>query len=155
MIEIKTEVQLTGVTGKAIAAFLLHCSDSEYQKWWPGTHLTWHTKKQFPNTIGNVIYFDEYVGEQRLKFEAVLVRHIPAKELIWQMKKFVRLPVWLIIRFEDNEQGTILIHTLKAGLPGIGRLLDCLLKLFFTKQFERDLDEHVHIEFTKLAAILA
>jgi hypothetical protein len=155
MIEIQTEVQLTGVSGKAIADFLLHCTDSEYQKWWPGTHLTWHTKKQFPNDIGNVIYFDEYVGEQRLKCEAVVVSYIPAKEIIWQLKKFVRLPVWLIIRFEDNEEGTLLIHTLKAGLPILGGLLDRLLKLFFNKQFEKDMDEHAHIEFRKLAAILA
>jgi hypothetical protein len=155
MIEIRTEVQITGVSGKTLADFLLHCTDREYQNWWPGTHLAWHTKRQFPNDIGNVIFFDEYVGKRRLKFDAVVVKCIPDKEIIWQMKKSVRLPVWLVIRFEDNEEGALLIHTLKAGLPDIGRLLDRLLRLFFTKQFEKDMDEHAHIEFRKLAAILS
>lgn len=154
VIEIKTEVQLAGVSGKTIADFLLHCTDRDYQNWWPGTHLAWHTKRQSPGDTGNVVFFDEYVGKKRLKFEAVVVRYTPGKEIVWQIKKFVRLPVWLVIRFEDRGEGTVLTHVLKAGFPGVGRLLDRLLSLFFTPQFEKDMDEHARTEFKKLAAIL-
>ncbi len=76
MIELKTDVQLKGVAAKAIADFLLHCTDRDYQNWWPGTHLAWRTKKQFPNEIGSVVYFDEYVGQRRLKLETLVVRYI-------------------------------------------------------------------------------
>lgn len=76
MIELKTDVQLKGVSAKAIADFLLHCTDRDYQHWWPGTHLAWRTKKQFPNEIGSVVYFDEYVGQRRLKLETLVVRYI-------------------------------------------------------------------------------
>lgn len=155
MIEIRTEVQLTGVSGKNISDFLLRCTDSEYQNWWPGTHIAWHTKRQFPDNMGNVVYFDEYVGKRRLKFDAVVVKCIPGKEVIWQMMKFLRLPAWLVIEFEDNDKGTVLIHTIKAGYLGLGRFLDGLLKLFFNKQFGKDMDEHAHIEFKKLAVILS
>ncbi len=155
MIEIRTEVKLTGVSGKKISDFLLRCNDKEYQNWWPGTHIAWHTKRQNPDNIGNVVYFDEYVGKRRLKFDAVVVKYVPGKEVIWQMKKFIKLPAWLIIRFEDNNRGTLLVHTIKAGFPGLGRLLDPLLKLYFTEQFGKDMDEHANIEFNKLSLILS
>jgi hypothetical protein len=155
MIEIRTEVKLTGVSGKKISDFLLRCNDQEYQNWWPGTHIAWHTKRQHPDDLGNVVHFDEYVGKRRLKFDAVVVKYVPGKEVIWQMKKFIKLPAWLIIGFEDNQTGTLLLHTIKAGLPGLGRLLDPLLKLFFTEQFRKDMDEHANIEFNKLSLILS
>ena len=155
MIEIRTVVQLKGVSGKKVSDFLLHCTDRAYQNWWPGTHLVWHTKRQSPDHIGNVIFFDEYVGNRRLKMDAVVTQCIPGKGIIWQMKKFMRLPAWLEIRFEDNEEGTILTHTLKAGLSGPGKHLDILFRLFFTKQFATDMDQHAQIEFRKLAAMLS
>lgn len=155
MIELRTEVQLTGVSGRNLSDFLLRCTDSEYQNWWPGTHIAWHTKRQFPGNIGNVVYFDEYVGKRRLRLDAVVVKCIPGKEVIWQMKKFVRLPAWLAIEFEDNDRGTLLTHTIKAGHHGIRGVLDGLLKLFFNKRFEKDMDEHARFEFRKLAEILS
>ena len=154
MIEIRTEVKLTGVSGKKISDFLLRCNDQEYQNWWPGTHLAWHTKSQKPDDIGNVVYFDEYVGKQRLKFDAVVVKYVPGKEIIWQMKRLIKLPAWLIIRFEDSQRGTLLVHTIQAGFPGPGKILDPWLKLFFTEQFGKDMDEHAKTEFNKLALIL-
>jgi hypothetical protein len=90
-----------------------------------------------------------------LKFDAIVVKCIPGKEVIWQMRKFLRLPVWLVIEFEDNEKGTLLIHTIKAGYLGTGRFLDGLFKLFFNEQFGKDMDEHARIEFRKLAVILS
>ena len=33
---------------KAVADFLLHCTDHDYQHWWPGTHLAWRTKTNSP-----------------------------------------------------------------------------------------------------------
>ena len=155
MIEIRTVVQLTGVSGKKISDFLLHCTDREYQNWWPGTHLVWHTKRQFPDDVGNVVYFDEYVGRRRLKLDAVIIQCIPGKEIIWQMQKFVRFPAWLVIRFEDNDEGTVITHTLKAGLPSLGKAFDGLFRFFFTKQFEKEMDEHAQTEFRKLATILS
>jgi hypothetical protein len=33
-------------------------------------------ENQFPNEIGSVVYFDEYVGQRRLKLETLVVRYI-------------------------------------------------------------------------------
>lgn len=155
MIALRTEVEVAGISGRSVSDFMLNCTDADYQNWWPGTHLAFHTTRRFPNGLGNLVYFDEYVGRRRLKFEGVVVKSIPGKEIVWQMKKVVRWPAWLALEFEDSDEGVVIAHTIKAGFGGIGRLLDPLLRLFLTRSFEQDLKEHARIEFTKLSRILS
>ncbi len=155
MIAVRTEVAVVGISGRSVSDFMLNCTDEDYQNWWPGTHLAFHTTRRFPNDLGNLVHFDEYVGRRRLKFEGVVVKSIPGKEIVWQMKKVVRLPAWLVLEFDDNDEGVVIAHTIKAGFAGIGRLLDPFLRLYLARGFEKDLEEHAHIEFTKLAEILS
>lgn len=155
MIELRIEVKVIGISGKDVSDFILNCTDEDYQNWWPGTHLSFHTKKRFPDDLGNIVYFDEYVGSHRLKFEGIVVKNIPGKEIIWQLKKVVKLPGWLILEFEDNDEGVLIVHTIKAGFKGMGKLIDPLLRLHLNQRFEKDLAEHAHIEFNKLAEILS
>jgi hypothetical protein len=151
MIEIKTVIQLPAGTGKKIVDFLLNCDDVAYQNWWPGTHLAWHTKVQYPDYLGNIIFFDEYVGTRRLKLDAVVVKFKPDKEVVWQIKKFLMLPAWLEIRVDDRDDGTVLTHTLRAGYSGLGRIFDAIFILFLDNQFGNAMDEHARVEFNKLA----
>ena len=154
MIILKTEVAVKGISGKSIYDFMLNSTDKDYQEWWEGTHLAFHTIQRFPNDLGNLVYVDEYVGSRRLKFEGVVIKLIPCKEIVWQMKKVVRMPAWIVLEFKDNKGGVVVAHTLKVGLAGIGRLMDPFIKLYLNKGFENDLEEHAHIEFTKLEEIL-
>ena len=87
MIVMRTEVHVTGTTGHSIYEFMLNCTDEEYQNWWPGTHLAFHTTRRFPGNVGNRVYFDEYVGSRRLRFSGVVVRCDPGKKIVWQMVK--------------------------------------------------------------------
>jgi hypothetical protein len=151
----KTEVTVKGLSGKSISNFMLNCTDQDYQDWWTGTHLAFHTIKRFPNDLGNLVYFDEYVGKRRLRFQGIVIKNTPGKEIVWQMKKGIKIPAWLALVFKDNDQGVQITHTVKAGFSGIGRILDPFLRLYFTTDFEKELDEHAHIEFTKLAKILS
>jgi hypothetical protein len=155
MILMRTEVEVGGISGRTISDFMLNCTDEGYQNWWPGTHLAFHTTNRFPNDLGNLVYFDEYLGSRRLKFEAVVIRIIPGKEIVWQMKKVLRWPAWLVLEFRDSGKGVVIAHTLKVGFGGIGKLLDPLLRLYLTKGFEKDLEKHAHIEFTKLSESLS
>ena len=95
----QTEVSVKGVSGQDVADFMLNCTDEDYQRWWKGTHLAFHTIKRYPDHLGNLVCFDEYVGERRLKFRGVITENIPGKKLVWQMKKIVRLPGWLALDF--------------------------------------------------------
>ena len=156
MLAMRTEVKVSGISGKNVSDFMLNCTDEAYQNWWPGVHLAFHTKKRFPNNLGNLVYFDEFVGERHLKFEGVVVNTIPGKQIVWQMKKGIRLPAWLVLELaEIEDDGVLITHTIKVGFGKIGKLLDPFLRLYFTKGFEKDLEEHAQIEFTKLAGILS
>ena len=61
----------------------------------------------------------------------------------------------MVLEFNDSDDGVVITHTLKVGFTGVGRLLDPILRLYLSTSFEKELEEHTKIEFTKLAAILA
>jgi hypothetical protein len=45
MLIIQTQVYVPDITGAEMMMFMLHCTDREYQAWWQGTHLEFHTIK--------------------------------------------------------------------------------------------------------------
>ncbi len=98
---------------------------------WPGTHLAFHTKERFPNDIGNLVYFDEYVGRRRLKFESVVTKNAPGRTIVWQMKKIVKLPVWLSLTLEDKGEGLAITHEIKAGFAGGGQAVRSIPEILF------------------------
>jgi hypothetical protein len=154
VLTLRTEVEVQGVTARAIYDFLINCTTEEYQKWWKGTHLKYETLKRYPDNVGNVVFMDEYVGKHRLTMKAVILRAIPGSEIVLQMKKGVRLPVWLSLSFEEGQNGVKVIHEITAGFTGVGRVLDGVFRVFLSKDFERAMDEHAKMEFPKLRAIL-
>lgn len=155
MIELRTKVELGGISGSSVADFMLYCTDQDYQEWWPGTHLAFHTIKRFPGDLGNLVYFDEYLGGRRLRFKGVVVKHTPGREIVWQLKKGLRLPAWLVLELDDHDAGVTITHTIKVGLAGVGRFFDPLLRLFLNQEFEGDLVQHARTEFKELAKILS
>lgn len=154
MLTIQTQVHVPLITGREMADFLLYCTDREYQAWWQGMHLEFHTIKRYPGDLGSVIYMDEFVGKKRVKMLAIVTEVIPGRRIVWQMKKIVRLPVWLTLEFVDDANGVMLTHALQAGFKGFGRILDPLWRIYFTDEFRRDMDEHATIEFPKLGEML-
>ena len=43
MVVLQTRVSVEGITGKHVTEFFINCTDSDYQRWWEGTHLEFHT----------------------------------------------------------------------------------------------------------------
>ena len=75
---------------------MLGCSNEDYQNWWPGTHLQFHTTKRYPDNIGNIVYMDEFIGKRRVKMEGIVIDAVSGQRIVWQMKKWgILLPVWL------------------------------------------------------------
>jgi hypothetical protein len=155
MLTMQTRVNVKGITGKAISEFFLNCTDEDYRRWWQGVHLSFHTLKRYPNNLGNLVCFDEFVGKYRLKFKGEVIEIIPGRKLVWQMKKGVKLPGWLTLVFEDSKEGVEIIHTLTIGFHGVGGILDPLLKVYFSDDFEKEMDKHAQVEFHKLAEMLS
>lgn len=153
MITLQSKVHVPGVSGPQIVDFLVHCEDADYQAWWPGTHLHLRTLERRPGDAGNVVYMDEWIGKRRLRMTGVLTEVDPHK-LVLQLKAIVLQPVRLVLELEDDPAGVTVTHTVHAGLAGLGRLADPLLRLYFSDDFARALDEHVKKEFPKLGALL-
>jgi hypothetical protein len=151
----KTEFTVSGISGKGVYDFMINCTDKDYQRWWPGTHFAFHTIKRFPSDEGNLVYFDEYVGRRRLKFNAVVTELDSGKRLVWQMVNIVRLPEWLSMELEETDGGVKFIQSLIIGFRGIGRIFDSILRLYFSNAFQKDLELHARMEFQKLAELLA
>ncbi len=155
MLRMTTRVDVKGLSGKAIWDFMLNCTDEEYRRWWPGTHLAFHTLERCPGDVGNLVYFDEYVGGRRLRFEGIVAENVPGKRLVWQMKQVVRLPGWLMLDLLDHAGGVTVVHTLQVGWAGIGSVFDPLLRLYLSAHFEQELQEHAQTEFPRLAEMLS
>ena len=150
MLTLQTSVDVDGITAAEIFDFLADPDDESYQAWWPGTHLQLHALERGPDHVGDVIYMDEYVGMRRLRMTALVTEAIRPRKLTWQLKKGLLLPAWLSLEFQDRDGGVKITHTTRAGLRGVGRILDPLLRLAFSKRFARELDEHVRTEFPRL-----
>lgn len=155
MIVLTTEVRLSGAPASAIYRFLLDADDASYQRWWPGTHLQWHTVAGPHATLGSTVRCDEWVGRRRLRFDAVITSLVENARIVWRMKRGVRLPAWLTIDLRPEGQDVVLTHSLRVGFAGVGRLLDPLFRVALGRRFDVELDEHARTEFPMLAKLLA
>jgi len=154
MLTFQTQVHVAHITGADMMNFMLQCTDRDYRAWWPGTHLEFHTIKRYPNNVGNLIYMDEFVGRRHLKMKAIVTELVPGRRIVWQLKRIIRLPAWLIIDFADDAEGVILTHTIRAGFKDAGHILDPILRIYLSDEFRQDMDEHAAIEFPKLGEML-
>ena len=148
MLTIRSHVTVAGLTGTEITTFLSECTDVAYQKWWPGVHL--HLRPVAVGHAGHVgdeVFMDEFIGKRRLRMTAVVVEAEPGVRIVWQLKKGIRLPAWLTVEVTDHPGCVDVCHTITAGWPGLGQLLDPLLKMYFSPAFAAAMDQHVHTEF--------
>jgi hypothetical protein len=148
VLTIESRVTVPDLTAHEVTSFMLDCSDATYQKWWPGVHLHLHTiASGSADHVGDTVFMDEFIGSRRLRMTAVVVHAEPGRKISWQMKKVVRLPAWLTIEVADSADGVMITHTITAGRAGLGRVLDPLLRLYFSAGFVAAMDKHVHTEF--------
>jgi hypothetical protein len=150
MVTLQTKLRVDGLTGKQVFDFLANPSDQAYQRWWPGTHLQLHPLRRTDDHVGDVIYMDEYIGARRVRMKGVVVEAVPEHTLVWQLRKLIRLPARLSLDLTDVSSGVAITHTIEAGFKGPGRLLDPLIRLYFSTKFAAALDHHVKTEFPLL-----
>jgi hypothetical protein len=154
MLTIVTEVLVEDVSRRELYEFMLHCTDVDYQEWWPGMHLAFHTVRHAPGDLGNLVYFDEYIGDVRFRFHGVVTDLEDNARIVWQLKKGIRLPACIRFELEDCPDGILVRHSVLAGFEGPGQLLDFLFKPFIPEDLIEALDEHARTEFPMLATLL-
>jgi hypothetical protein len=157
MLTLESRVTMPGVTGLQVTDFMLDCADDRYRAWWPGTHLQFHPIRigVAGDHLGDVVWMDEYVGSRRLRMRAVVEQAAPGRRIVWRMSPLrLRLPVHLTLEVEPQDGGVRVRHTLTAGWRGAGRVLDPLWRVYFSRRFAAELDEHARTEFPLLADLL-
>lgn len=150
MLTLQTQIRVDHITGTQIFDFFVDPDDRAYQRWWPGTHLQFHALERHEDHVGDVIYMDEYVGKRRVRMSVIVLDAVPGKTLVWQFKKGIKLPVRVTFDFADYDGGVAITHTIQAGLRGAGRILDPVLRLYFSRAFATAMDDHVRAEFPLL-----
>ena len=150
MFTLQTRLRVDGLSAEEVFDFLTHPSDDTYRAWWPGTHLQLHPTKGRGDRPGDVIHMDEYVGERRLRMGAIVREAVPGRRLVWQMRKVLPLPARLVLDFTDDGGAVGITHTIEAGFAGPARILDPLVRLYFSGRFEAAMDEHARTEFPML-----
>jgi uncharacterized protein YndB with AHSA1/START domain len=155
MLTIESRFFVAGISGREITHFLLDCTDDRYRQWWPGTHLELHALSRRRGHVGDIVLMDEYVGKHRVRMQAAVIQVVPGQKIVWQLRKGVRLPVWLTLELADRDGGVDLRHMITAGFRGVGRVLDRLLRRYFSAEFAAAMDEHARTEFTLLRDHLA
>jgi hypothetical protein len=154
VITLRSEVNVHGIHGEEFLDFMLNCTDVDYQEWWPGVHLAFHTIQRYPGEIGNIVFIDEYVGETHLKFKGVITEYVLGRKIVWQMIMGMKLPAWVEIECEQRSNQLHITHTLTAGFQGLGKIFDPLFRIYLSEGFSVALDQHAQIEFPMLAEIL-
>jgi hypothetical protein len=155
MITIQSKMNVDGISGMEIFNFLMNPTDHAYQNWWPGTHLEFHYLYRNLNHVGSIVYMDEQIGKYRVKMAAVVVEVEPGGKIVWQVRKGIRLPIRLTLELTDNTTGVALVHTIHAGIKGIGAILDPFFRIYFSNGFARAMDEHARSEFPLLRDMLS
>ena len=150
MLVIESRVEVAGLTGRDVTDFMVACTDEQYRSWWPGTHQQLHVLGRATGGAGDVVVMDEFIGRRRLRLRGVVEAVEPGRRLVWRFRKVVSLPARLSLELTPVPGGVSVRHTITAGWPGIGRVLDPLLRLYFTPRFTADLDAHVRTEFPLL-----
>jgi hypothetical protein len=97
---------------------------------------------------------DERVGSRRLRMTGVVTDAEPGRRVVWQFKRWVRLPARLRLDLADVEGGCLVRHRVEVGCRGVGRVLDRILKLYASDRFAAELDDHVLTEFPMLRDLL-
>ena len=154
MVTICTKTHVARLKGMEVTAFLLNPTDAKYQRWWRGTHLELHPVRRSRQGVGDLVYMDEFIGARRVRMTGVVTESVPGKKITWQLKKGVRLPVWLSLELADDDGGVAIEHTIRAGFRGVGRILDPILRIYLSEGFARAMDDHVKTEFVKLENML-
>ena len=157
MIRHTTKLTVPNAKAEQFYDFMINPDNDRYRAWWPEEHLEFYiTKRGADNHLGDEVYYDEYLGEERrLKFFAVVITADCPNIIAWQMKKAgVLLPAVLSVEFTDTPEGLHINHELRIGFGGAGKILAPFIKLYYTKSYADALEKHCLEEWPRLAEYL-
>ena len=157
MLTIESELTVPGLTGRQVTDFLLAPEDDRYRAWWPGTHHELHLLRRGPvgGHLHDVVLMDEHIGHRHVRLAAEVIESIPGQRIVWRLRLgSLSLPCRVTLTLCTHGQEVDVRHTIDAGWSGPGRLVDPLWRLYLSRSFARDMDDHVRTEFPLLRDLL-
>ncbi|MDR0811992.1 MAG: hypothetical protein LBN23_06965 [Paludibacter sp.] len=150
MITHTVNLLISNAKAKAFYDFMLNPNPEIFKKWLPKEH------HEFYKISDGFYYYDEHLGDKyRLKFYAKSVVENKPNQWVIQMRKLgLNLPAFLDLQFRDTNQGLQLKHEVRIGWKGFLKIIDPVLKLFYTKDFFAALKGHCGREWIALAELL-
>ncbi len=149
--------RLEGAVAAEFFGFMVDPPQEIYARWLPDEHHEFHIVRRSQTTpVGDLIFFDQHIGKKhRLTFYAITRTADKPDHVLFQMRRCgINLPGYLDLQFHDTADGLCLTETISMGFNGPGKLIDPILRLFFSKSFFNDMDGHHKREWANLAEIL-
>jgi len=137
--------------------FMVNPPAEIYKNWLPKEHFKFLVVKQSNESpINDLVYYDQSIGNKyRLKFHAIIRIVDKPNNIVFQMRKFgINLPGFLELNFTDTSEELILTETLRIGFNGIGKVCDPFIKIYFNKDFFREMNDHHKREWKNLVEVL-
>ena len=154
MFSFATQAHVEGLRARDVYEFFLDSTESDFQAWFPGVHLGYRVVRGAASHVGRVIQFDQNIGPYRVRETARIVEAVPYRRFVRQVIRGFQLPIFVTFDLADEARGVRITHTIQAGHPGLGRVLDPLYRLYFTRKFLAALDEHVLAELLLLPNVV-
>lgn len=160
MFTLETRAHVAGLSARAAYDFMIVPTASAFQTWWPGTHLVSRVLRQgvaadgTPSDVGTRVYLEQMIGPFRVRETADIIAATPGRSFTRQVIIGMRLPIFITFDLEDDADGVVITHTIRAGWSGVRRILDPLFRLYFTAAFAAALDEHLLIEYELLRDVV-
>jgi hypothetical protein len=148
-----TEILVLGKLPNDIFDYMLNLDKEKYLKWHEKDHLDYKLVKQTTDTLGSIFYFDENIGGKlRTNYNWELVELETNKKL--RMKAQYFIPIYLLLTFDKQTNGTLVTHELKIGYKKNKALNWLIKKIKFGSKNKILVHEHAIEEFKNLEHLI-
>jgi hypothetical protein len=149
-----TKIEVFGKQPSQIYDFMFSLDKPKYMAWHPEEHAGFMIIKQTEAIRGSVFYFDERIGGFRVNHQWEVVGVMKNHKII--MKAIYKIPVYLILTFDETPNGTLVTHDLQIGnQQKYGGIKDWFIKKFiFTLSRQNALTKHAIEEFKNLEKLI-
>jgi hypothetical protein len=143
-----TVVRVEGKKGEKIFRFMLELDKAKYLAW-NDAHRDYQVLNRTVDFVGSIIYFDEKIGNLRLKSDWEVTKVVENALIELKSKKF-GVPIYLNLTFVEKENYTDVTHEVLAGYSKKNIINWFIKNFFFTKYRMIAIEKHAIEEFKYL-----
>ena len=149
-----TKIEIVGKQPSQIYDFMFSLDKPKYMAWHPEDHAGFTIIEQTEARRGSVFYFDERIGDFRVNHRWEVVGVIKNHKII--LKAIYKIPIYLILTFDETPNGTMVTHDLQIGNQHKSDgIKDWFIKKFiFTLSRQNALTKHAIEEFKNLEKLI-